>query len=40
MREETKQLFNHVLQENRPISELLSADYTFVNGALGKHYGR
>ena len=39
MREETKQLFNHVLQENRPISELLSADYTFVNGALAKHYG-
>ena len=39
MREETKQLFNHVLQENRPISELLSADYTFVNEALAKHYG-
>lgn len=39
MREETERLFEHLLRENRPIHELLSADYTFANDRLAKHYG-
>ena len=39
MQEETKRLFMHLLSENRPIGELLSADYTFVNSSLAEHYG-
>ncbi|MEM9366240.1 MAG: DUF1592 domain-containing protein [Planctomycetota bacterium] len=35
---ETKRLFRHVLQNNRPVTELISADYTFVNEPLAKHY--
>lgn len=29
----------HVVRENRPVIELLSADYTFINEPLAKHYG-
>ena len=36
---ETYSLFRNVMQENRPIHELLDADYTFVNERLAKHYG-
>jgi hypothetical protein len=39
MRRETELLFEHVLREDRPIDELLTADYTFVNGRLAQHYG-
>lgn len=39
MQEETKRLFMHLLAENRPIGELLSANYTFVNPLLASHYG-
>jgi hypothetical protein len=38
MRRETELLFAHVLRENRPVIELLTADYTFVNDRLAKHY--
>ena len=38
-RTETEMLFGHVLRENRSAMELLSADYTFVNERLAKHYG-
>jgi len=31
--------FENVLRENRPISDFLSADYTFLNERLAKHYG-
>ncbi len=38
-RRETEQLFGHVLRENRSVLELLTADYTFVNERLARHYG-
>ncbi|WP_186775734.1 DUF1592 domain-containing protein [Rubripirellula tenax] len=36
---ETENLFQHILRQNRPVSELLTADYTFVNKPLAQHYG-
>src|SRR6185295_2937769 len=38
MKEETRLFFEHVLRENRPISDFLSAKYTFLNERLAKHY--
>ncbi|HEY8521142.1 MAG TPA: DUF1592 domain-containing protein [Gammaproteobacteria bacterium] len=38
-RKETELLFAHVLREGRPVHELLTADYTFVNERLARHYG-
>jgi hypothetical protein len=38
-REETERLFGAVLRGNRPALELLTADYTFVNERLARHYG-
>lgn len=39
LQKETELFFAHLVQEDRPILELLSADYTFVNERLAKHYG-
>jgi len=39
MREETEMLFAHLLAKDRPATELLTADYTFLNEALAKFYG-
>lgn len=39
MKEETRLFFAYVLRENRPISDFLSAKYTFLNQRLAKHYG-
>lgn len=39
MARETELLFDHVLRNNLPVSELITADYTFVDPALAKHYG-
>ena len=39
MQEETMRFFTDLFQENRSVLSLLDADYTFVNGALAKHYG-
>jgi mono/diheme cytochrome c family protein len=39
MRREVELLFENVVREDRPITELLTADYTFVNERLAKHYG-
>jgi hypothetical protein len=36
---ETELLFEYLLRENRSVIELLTADYTFVNERLAKHYG-
>jgi mono/diheme cytochrome c family protein len=36
---ETELLFTYILRENRSALELLSADYTFLNERLAKHYG-
>ncbi len=32
-------LFGSVLRNNRPVHELIEADYTFVNERLARHYG-
>jgi hypothetical protein len=39
MKKETTLLFANILKEDRPIVELLDADYTFVDERLAKHYG-
>src|SRR5690606_2212231 len=39
MRSETEQFFNYIVTNNRPITELLYADYTFVDARLAKLYG-
>jgi hypothetical protein len=39
MREETLAFFEAILREGRPLAELLSADFTFVNERLARHYG-
>ena len=38
-REEAELLFTSLLDENRSVLDLLTADYTFVNERLAKHYG-
>ena len=39
MYEETEVFFEHLVSEDRPIFDLLTADYTFVNERLARHYG-
>ena len=39
MRRETELLFEHVMRADRPVGELLTANYTLVNERLAKHYG-
>ena len=39
MRRETELLFEHVMRADRPVGELLTANYTFVNERLARHYG-
>ncbi len=39
MTRETKMLFESILREDRSITDLLTADYTFVDEILAKHYG-
>jgi len=39
MREETRSFFRYILSENLNITELLSANYSFVDRNLAKHYG-
>ena len=36
---ESVEFFSHVLQKNRPITDLIDSDYTFANATLAKHYG-
>ena len=38
-RRETELFFGYIMRENRSALELLSADYTFLNERLAKHYG-
>ena len=38
-RRETQLLFGSIVREDRSIHELLTADYTFINERLAKHYG-
>ncbi len=39
MQTETEMLFASVMREDRPVQELLTSDYTFVNERLARHYG-
>src|SRR5690606_13696494 len=39
MEQETKLLFNSLVREDRSILDLLTADYSFVNERLARHYG-
>ena len=39
MRTETKMFFESLLREDRSLLDLLTADYTFVNERLARHYG-
>jgi hypothetical protein len=38
-RRETELLFQSIINENRSVVDLLTADYTFLNERLAKHYG-
>ncbi len=38
-RRETELLFDSIITENRSVVDLLTADYTFLNERLAKHYG-
>ena len=39
LRRETELFFDSIVRENRSALELLTADYTFLNGRLAQHYG-
>ena len=39
MYDESVSFFEHLIRKNRPVSELLFADYTFLNQDLAKFYG-
>jgi hypothetical protein len=39
LRRETELFFTSVMQENKSVIDLLTADYTFVNERLARHYG-
>ncbi len=39
MKMETRLFFQHLLKENRPLTEFLDANYTFLNDRLAAHYG-
>ena len=36
---ETELFFRNILREDRSVMEFLTADYTFVNEPLARHYG-
>jgi hypothetical protein len=39
MKAETTMFFDYVVRENRPLSDFIAADYTFLNERLAAHYG-
>ncbi|RYD26602.1 MAG: DUF1588 domain-containing protein, partial [Verrucomicrobiaceae bacterium] len=39
MYRESVEFFNHLIKENRPVTDLLDANYTFANEELARHYG-
>ena len=39
MYDEAVSFFQHLVQKDRPIREMITADYTFLNKALAEHYG-
>jgi hypothetical protein len=36
---ETVAFFTHLVRENQPVQDILSADYTFLNERVARHYG-
>ena len=39
MEEETRRFFEAIMKENRPVTDLLDADFTFLNEKLARFYG-
>jgi len=39
MYRESVEFFNHLIKDNRPVTDLLDANYTFANEELARHYG-
>ncbi len=39
MRTETEKFFEYIIAQDRPVTDFLTADYTFVNERLATHYG-
>ena len=39
MKKESELFFEAIMKENRPITDLLATDFTFLNERLAKHYG-
>ena len=39
MHNEAVSFFEHIIRNDRPVSEILFADYAFLNGELSAHYG-
>src|SRR5690606_31512646 len=39
MYRESVEFFHHLVTANRPVTELIHADYTFANAELARHYG-
>jgi hypothetical protein len=39
MFEESVRFFTHIFQEGRPLTEIITADYSFLNETLAEHYG-
>ncbi len=39
MYRESVEFFHHLVTANRPVTELIHADYTFANAQLARHYG-
>lgn len=39
MPQETRRFIQSMLTDNRPITDLVASDWTFLNGRLAKHYG-
>ena len=37
--DESVSFFEYIVTQNRPLNEILFADYTFLNGPLAEHYG-
>jgi mono/diheme cytochrome c family protein len=36
---ESIEFFNHLIRQNRPLTDLIDSDYTFANETLSEHYG-
>jgi hypothetical protein len=37
--QETEHFFDYIVREDRPVTELMTADYTFLNERVARHYG-